>query len=212
MAISYPIDLLAEFPGWTTDCDLFYRREQSRTAGGRTVVKDFGSPLWRLAAVSRSLSINELDQWRARLDALEDGLQTFRGYSMSRCYPIAHPNGSWPIGEAFSGAGTIGTVGANRKAVSLSGFPEGFQVSVGDMLRIGDQDLHRVMEARTVTALGNTSLLEIRPHLWPGVSAGVAVSVLRPFCLMMIEPGSIASSADPAIGRGSISFRAIEAR
>jgi hypothetical protein len=212
VAISYPMDLLAEFPGWTPDFELFWRREQSRTAGGRTIVKDFGGPLWRLSAVSRTLRINELDEWRARLDALEDGLQTFRGYSMSRCYPIAHPNGAWPTGGAFSGAGTIGSVGANRKAVSLSGFPEGFQLSVGDMLRIGDQDLHRVMEARTVTSLGNTSLLEIRPHLWPGVAAGAPVSVLRPYCLMAIEPGSIVSPADPSTGRGSISFKAIEAR
>lgn len=212
MAISYPTDLLAEFPGWTTDFDLFHRREQSRTAGGRTIVKDFGSPLWRLSAVSKSLSINELDEWRARLDALEDGLQTFRACSMSRCYPIAHPNGSWPTGDAFSGAGTVGSVGVNWNAISLSGFPEDFRLSIGDMLQVGDANLHRVMEARTVTALGNTSLFEVRPHLWPGTAAGAAVSALRPSCIMAVEPGSISSSADPATGRGKISFRAIEAR
>jgi hypothetical protein len=212
MALVYPLDILADFPGWTTEFDLVWRQEVSRTAGGRTIVKDLGSPLWRAAFASRPLRPNQLEEWRARLDALENGLQTFRGYSLSRCFPIAHPSGSWPTGGVFDGTGTVGSIGVNRKAISLAGFPEGFQLSVGDMLRIGPSDLHRVMEARTVTALGNTSLFEVRPHLWPGVAAGAAIAVLRPYCIMAIEPGSISSTAELTTGRGSISFRAMEAR
>jgi hypothetical protein len=212
MALVYPLDILTGFPGWTIDFDLLWRQESSRTTGGRSIVKDLASPLWRAAYTTRTLAPNLLDEWRARLDALENGLQIFRGYALSRCFPIAHPNGLWPTGGAFSGAGTIGTIGVNRKAVSLSGFPEGFRLSVGDMIRIGGSDLHRVMEARTATALGNTSVFEIRPHLWPGVAAGAEVSVVRPYCSMTIEPGSISSSADLATGRGAVSFRAIEAR
>ena len=36
MAISFPYDILADFPGWSVDFDLMWRQEQSRTAGAAT--------------------------------------------------------------------------------------------------------------------------------------------------------------------------------
>jgi len=202
----YPVNLIDTFPGWSTDFDLQYRQEQSRTAGGRTYVKDLGSPLWRAVYQSRVLSPNQLDEWRARLDAMENGLQTFVGWSMSRCYPIAYPNGSWPTGGAFAGVGTIGAINANRKAISAAGFPAGYAFKVGDLVQIGNADLHRVMEPATV------GQFEIRPHLWPGVAVGATLKVVKPSCVMAIIPGGVSSTADSSTGRGRISFEALEAR
>lgn len=214
MTITYPLpaSFLEDFPGWTTEFDLSWRQEQSRSTGGRTVVKDFGSPLWKLSAQSRSLSPNELDRWRARLNALENGLKTFRAWPKSRGFPIAYPNGSWPAGSAFSGTGAISSIAANRKAVSVSGFPAGFRFSVGDFIQIGGADLHQVMEDAVVDANGVSSQFEVRPHLWPGVVAPVAAVVRRPSCIMTIVPGSVSPTADASTGRGTISFQAIEAR
>jgi len=206
MTIVYPVNLIDEFPGWSVEFEPISRQEQSRTAGGRTTVKDLGSPLWRASYQSKMLSPNKLDEWRARLDAMEDGLQTFRAWHMPRMYPIAYPNGSWPTGGTFAGTGTVGAINANRKAIAAAGFPAGFTFSVGDLVQIGAADLHRVMEAATV------GQFEIRPHLWPGVAVGAALNVLKPSCVMSIVPGSISSSADRATGRGSISFQAMEAR
>lgn len=206
MTIVYPTNLVDTFPGWSTDFELQYRQEQSRTAGGKTYVKDLGSPLWRATYQSKTLSPNQLDEWRARLDAMENGLQTFRAWHMPRMYPIAYPNGSWPTGGAFSGTGTVGTINANRKAIAASGFPAGFTFKIGDLVQIGGADLHRVMENAT------SGQFEIRPHLWPGVSVGAALKVLRPSCVMSIVPGSISSTADLATGRGRITFEAMEAR
>lgn len=214
MAISYPLDILADFPGWTTEFDLGWRQERSRTAGGRTIVKNLGDPIWRLAAQSRPLSANELDYWRARLQALENGLQTFYGRSMSRCYPILYPNGSWPTGGSFDGNATLVSINDNRKAITVSGLPSGFQFAIGDYLAIGN-DLHQVMEAATAPS-GTTGEFEVRPHIWPGVEAGgspaTTVTVLKPSCLMSIVPDSVSSSADPQTGRGVISFKAEEVR
>jgi hypothetical protein len=214
MTITYPLDksFLANLPGFTTDFDLLWRQEQSRTAGGRTVVKDFGSPLWRASVQSRSLKPNELDHWRARLTTLENGLKTFRSFPKVRWFPIAYPNGSWPTGDAFAGVGSIATIAANRKAVSVSGFPAGYRFSIGDYLQIGEKDLHQVVEAAVVDENGVSPQFEIRPHLWPGVAAPVAVTVKQPACLMTVVPGSVSSSADLGTGRGAISFQAIEAR
>ena len=212
MSLSEPFDLLADFPGWTTQFELAWRQEQSRAAGGRTYVKDLGGPLWTLTAQSRPFSPNELDYWRARLNAMENGLATFWGYSMSRCYPIKYPNGLWPTGSAFDGEAELASIGSNNKSVSVSGLPAGFVLSVGDYIQIGDADLHHVVEPATASGAGVTPEFEVRPHIWPGVAAGATVKVKRPACLMAIVPGSIQSQADPQTGWGAVSFQAMEAR
>lgn len=96
MAITFPYDLLdSGAPFWSTEFDLLWRQEQSRAAGGRTFVKDMGSPLWAATYQSASLKPNELDYWRARFKSLENGLNQFYGRPKSRCYPIAYPGGNY---------------------------------------------------------------------------------------------------------------------
>jgi hypothetical protein len=169
-----------------------------------------GAPLWTLRAMTKVLSPNTLDAWRAKLTALENGLQQFRGYPMSRCYPIAYPNGSWPTGAAFTGAAILAAINANRKAISVQALPAGFKLSVGDYLSI-DGDLHQVMETATANASGVTGEFEVRPHLWPAAAVADPVAVKQPACLMAIVPGSV--SADAGLnGWGSLTFQAIEAR
>ena len=213
MAISFPFDLLADFPGWSTEFEFLRREEQSRTAGGVTVVKDLGEPLWQAAYLSKSLKANELDYWRARLDVLDGSQQQFRAYPLSRCFPIAYPNGSWPTGSSFTGnAASVGNIYASGKELNVDGLPSGFVVSVGDFLRIGTRNLHRVVAGAVANGFGVASQIEVRPHFWPETTEGDAVSVRKPYCRMTIVPGSISTAADLATGRGSISFRAIEAR
>lgn len=211
MTITYPMDLLANWPGWCTDFDLLYRQEQSRQANGVTKVKDFGSPLWRASYATRSLSPNELDEWRARLAALENGLQQFRGVPLSRCYPIAYPRGTWPTGSAFNGSAALASIGVNRKSVSIKNLPSGFAFRTGDMIQIG-RNLHSVQEPAAASSGGITGGFEIRPYLWPETAVNDVVSVMRPFCLMTVVPGSITSTADLQTGRGSVSFQAVESR
>jgi hypothetical protein len=211
MSITYPIDLLPGFPGWTTGFDLRWRQEQSTQASGRILVKDFGSPLWTLRATSKVLSPNNLDYWRARLTALENGLQQFRGYPMSRCFPQAYPNGSWPSGGAFLGDNAVlASIATDRKSISVSALPPGFKLSIGDYVSLAG-DLHQVMEDATADVGGVTALFEVRPHIWPDRIAGDAASVMQPNCLMAIIPGSVSSDTD-LTGRGSVAFQAIEAR
>lgn len=217
MALTEPLDLLSDFPGWSTSFELLWRQEQSRQASGRTRVKDFGSPLWRASYISRTLSPNELDYWRARLDALENGLLTFTGYSLSRCFPIAYPKGSWPTGDAFDGvSATIHTLGGNNKSLRVTDLPAGFQFSIGDMIQIttatSKNYLFRLNEVALADGAGLTAAFEVRPHFPVGLSVGDTVSVKRPSVPMVIMPDSISSAADAWTGRGTISFDAIEAR
>ncbi|MEO4000309.1 hypothetical protein [Mesorhizobium sp. CAU 1732] len=207
MAITYPLDLLANWPGWSTEFALLYRQEQSRQANGRTLVKDFGSPLWQASYTTRSLRPNELDEWRARLASLENGLQTFRGYALSRCRPQAHP------GNGALATGNLLVIRADRKSIQVNQLTPNMRLTVGDMIQMGDRDLHQVMETRTAVSTGWIDTdFEVRPHIWPGVTTNTPVSVVKPSCVMTVVPGSISSTADLATGRGAVSFQAIEAR
>jgi hypothetical protein len=68
------------------------------------------------------------------------------------------------------------------------------------------------MEAATANGSGITPEFEIRPGLWPGVTApNPNVTVKQPACVMAIMPGSVVSDAQTT-GWGSISFSAMEAR
>lgn len=201
MALIEPLDLLTGFPGWSTDFSLMARQERSRHASGRTRTKDFGQPLWRASWSTRTLTPNQFDEWRARIEHAMISQMTFMAWQSSRCRPISHP------GSSALPAGTLSAIGEDDKTVRLAGFA-GITFSVGDMVRIG-AGLYRVQESTT----GNpTPLFTISPHLWQGTVTGQAVSISKPWCLMTIDPGSLSAPADPRTGRGSISFSATEAR
>ncbi len=195
--ITYPFDLLATFEGHSIEFDLFSRQEQSRQANGRTIAKDLGSPLWAATYQTVPMYADELDAWRARLNALENGQKTFYGRSLSRGRPINHP------GSSELPAGTIATISENRKEITIEGLTD-ITLTVGDMLQIGAADLHRIVGVSSGT-------YEIRPHLWPGVDVADVVSISSPRCVMAIVPGSVSSQAE-LWGLGSISFQAVEAR
>jgi hypothetical protein len=162
---------------------------------------------------SRTMRANELDRWKAILNSLDGGVQTFKGYPLSRVYPIAYPKGAWPTGGSFLGnTAAVNSVGSNNKSISAKTLPAGFQLLVGDFLRIGADKLYQVMEDALASGGGVTPSFELRPHLAPGTAINNTVSVYRPFCPMTIDPGSISTAADLRTGRGSISFQAMEAR
>lgn len=212
MSISYPLDFLHDFPGWTTEFELVHRQELSRQANGATIVKDMGDPLWRATVQSRSLRRPVLDEWRARLSTLEGGLKTFKAFPLSRCYPLAYPGGSWPTGVSFNGlTATVYAVGGSNKSLRVDLLPVGFVLRVGDYISIGPGDLHQVVETATADGSGITTEFEVRPHLWPGVVVDDLVHVKRPYCLMTVMPGTLTSTAETN-GFGTISFQAMEAR
>lgn len=216
MALSAIDDILSGFPGWTPEFHLVSYDETSKTQGGDTLVKSRGTPLWNMTATSRSLSPNELDYWRARLEALDAGKRPFWGYSLSRCYPIAYPNGSWPTGAGFNGlTGAIASLGSDNKSLSLSGLPNGFALVIGDMLSFEytaqqRYALHRIQEAATAGSDGTTSAFEVRPFIQAGAEIGTSVRLYQPRCLMMLAPGSITSTAELQTGRGAVTFQGVQ--
>lgn len=215
MALAAIEDILANFPGWTTEFKPQRMDEVSRKQSGATIIRRRGSPLWTLTAVSIPLLPNALDRMRARLEALEGGDRLFWGYSLSRCYPIAYPKGTWPTGPAFNGlTATLSVIGSDNKSLRISGLPNGFKFSVGDMVSfqygaVPSYALHRI-EEDVSAAFGTTPPVEVFPHFRLGVATGVTVRLYQPRCLMMIVPGSISTAADAQTGKGSVSFQGLQ--
>ena len=203
MAITYPLNLLDDLPGWSTSFELMYRQELSRHASGRTRVKDFGTPIWTASYTTKNLSPNKLDYWRARLNLLENGLNTFIAYPLSRCRPIKHPEG-----VGVPSAPLVNSINANGKALSLKA-ANGLNLSVGDYISVKNI-LYNVMED-AVASSGVTPQFEVRPHLSLTTLLNDPVLIIKPRCLMTLVPGSV-STTSGLNGRASVSFQAIEAR
>lgn len=213
MSISFPLSILDTWPGWTTKFELLYRQEKSRQKNGVTRVKDFGTPLWTMAASTRSLSRKELDQWRARLESLEGSENTIKGYSLSRCWPIAYPGGAWPTGDSFDGiSATVFEVGSGGRSLRVDLLPAGYVLSEGDMISVATasgERLFRVLEEVTCNGSGVSPEFDVIPHLPADLAVNDQVRVTRPFCLMTMDSASTESDDN---GRGRVSFQATEYR
>jgi hypothetical protein len=209
MTLSFPIDILADFPGLTTRFEPVPMEEVEPMRGGRQISKDIGPTLWELDVESKRLLPSELKFWKARLLSLQG--ETFRGYDKTARYPIAYPRGSWPAGGAFDGEAVLANV-TDNKVVTLSGLPAGYVGSVGDTISFpygaDSQALHMVMEAFVADGGGNSGGFEVRPHVRPGYGLGspaTDVMVAGAYALMVLIPGSVKVQSDMT-GRGTVSF------
>lgn len=186
------------FPGWTTQFELLFRQEQSRHASGRTRVKDFGTPIWMVTYQSVPLRPNALDEWRARLAALGNGLETFRSWPKSRCWPQAHPRGVGAVN------GVIATLGVNNKSLTINWTAGTTTLRIGDYIEINNARLYQV------TGVAGTTIT-VAPNFSVGTLVGQAVRVNQPGVLMALVPGSV-STTSGLNGRGVVTFQAVEAR
>lgn len=210
MAITYPLNLLDGWPGWTK-LEFDYGDETSGMISGQLRTNNLRSPLIRLRAQSPVLLPTQVEKWSARLASLENGRRLFYGWGSASKYPIRYPNGSWPTGGAFSGVAAV----RSRSAPDLLGLktlPAGYVVSEGDWLSIsydGQLMLVKALEAVTADVSGDTTEIQVSPPLRSGVAVNDAVSVFKPSCHMMIVPGSVSAPVDMQ-GRGPISFEALQ--
>lgn len=189
---------MENFPGWTVQFELLFRQEQSRHASGRTRVKDFGTPIWMATYQSVPLRPNALDEWRARLAALGNGLGTFKAWPTSRCWPQAHPRGVGAVN------GEIATIGSDNSSLTVAWTDGVTDLRVGDYIELNEARLHQVT-ART------GGLISVAPHFSVGILVGQEVNVNRPGVLMSLVPGSVNTTA-ALNGRGVVTFQAIESR
>lgn len=164
-----------------------FRQEYSRTAGGQTQGKDFGSPLWRGSFTSAPLHLDQVGEIEMALLSLRGVLHSFEAHDVRRPMPLAHKEGD------FVDSAEISDLGSDNKSLRLSGMSSGFTLSVGDYLAFDygiepNRALHRVVTPAVFDGSGQTPLFEVFPHIRPGAAIGAAVTLKRPSCLMVLDP------------------------
>lgn len=168
-----------------------FRREQSRTGGGSTLLKDFGTPLWVADYTTVIMRNADALALEARLNRIEDTMGTFRAHDVRQPFPRHHADG------VFDDTGKIASISSDRSKISLYNLPAGMQLSEGDYLSFqatGWASLHQFGRDVTADEHGVTVQFEIVPHLWFSVVADTPVVLKRPYTVMQLLPNSIAST------------------
>src|SRR5690606_16055831 len=98
------------------------------------------------------------------------------------------------------------SVGENNKSLSLSGLPAGYVLTIGDKGQIVYSSsptrnfFFEVSETVAADGDGLTPEFEVFPHLPPGLTTGLSVTLIKPACRGFIMPGTF----NPGTARGMI--------
>jgi hypothetical protein len=163
----------------------------SALGSGEWLTHELAPPLHEAEVRTARLPHARAEQLRARLRALDGGAH-FYLCNPTVLYPQADPGGA-----ILSSANVvIATINANRKALTLSGLPAGYVITMGDYMHVdygtpSRRALMQAVEGATANGSGVTAEFEVRPHLRPGIIAGLAVTLKKPAAKVKIVPGSV---------------------
>lgn len=208
MTISYPRSDILTTVGFEPPFvfDLIDRQEQSRTALGRTIVKDLGPQLWRATYTTAELLNDALVDFQAMLASLNGAVGTIEAWDIRRPWPNLYRTGT-------AANGTLAAVNGNTKALALNGLNAGQVISRGDYLSFdyaGKRALHQAMESVTANGAGATGQFEVRPFIRAGWNLGTAVNLKAPRGVFALVPGSVTPTQTRGKA-GKVTFQAVEA-
>lgn len=220
MAITFPRDL-PELPGdrllfARAKFDPMYQQSAAVARGGLAQVANIGSDLWSMSYATAPLDYQTGLEYLAWLQSLRGGARTFKAWHPLRRYPYAYPGGVAALtragGGAFDGSCTLTTIGTNRDTITLTTLPANFVFSVGDMVSFpmgaSSRCLVRVLEAVTATGLGQ-AVLTVEPYLPLAAATGVTATVVKPWCLAVVDAKSISGPMEPGYMQ-PVSFQAVQ--
>ena len=194
MAISFPLSLanLADLlPVERADWNEFRQEATSPLGSGEFLTIDLAPPLWQADVASVPMPHATAEQMRARLASLNGSGQCFYLCNPVAKYPQADPTGA----ILGSSSVVINTIASNRKALSLSGLPAAYAITIGDYLAITYDTSRRalIQAAESVAAGGSgaTAEFEVRPFLRPGITTTLAVTLAKPAAKVKIVPNTL---------------------
>lgn len=211
MTLTFPRDfpLDGSFTG-ACSFDPVYQQSQSLTGGASPNVADLGPAYWEASYATEVLSRENFGIWTAWLQSLRGGLRTFKGRPALWKWPQSYPRGFAGLtysGSPFSGSGNLSSIATERDTITINELPANFVLKPGDYFSIPagtKQHLHRVTEGATGGASSVT--VGIEPIIRPGISTGIDVLLVAPYCEMVLTgPPSISRQGTKG---GSISFSA----
>lgn len=209
MAISYPRDdvmsavrLIVQSPGFR----LSALQEISRLRNGSLRAKNFSDPIWKATFSTPPMTQDECVDFESMLYDLEDGAKPFHAYDERRPDPFFYQS------RFYTDGGQIGAITDNGRTISISGLDPSFKLARGDKFRLsrtGQTTLHEIKENVTASGSGIVSSVVVQPNIPPEFSGNNPISFRRPYCFMVIEPGSV--SYNPAASAlGTVTFSAVQ--
>jgi hypothetical protein len=207
MAISYPLVMPAFGIGrqrFELELVDFMSPEASGRIGGVTA----GAPVWTSKWGLADMTPEKADVWGAFVDNLDGQKRQFYGYDHSRLYPNAYGGGFAGLNRAgggtFDGAALTWSVDGTGTALTLTGLPAGFVLSIRDYVgfRWTTGGLQRRALVRATEAIaasgGGAATITVRPSVPSVVPPGATAYLNNPTCLMrMVTEASNIGEMDP---------------
>lgn len=178
-----------------------------RSEGGEIFSAERGPRLWQAEFTLAQGHHANVDEIEARLALLAQSGRSFLAHDPRRTGPKADPEG---LGLAGFAPATSATT---AREVTITGLPVGYVISRGDYLGWSygtnptRQALHRAVTAPVADGSG-AATIEVVPNVRPGTTAGIAVTLIRPVCKMVLVPGSYESGAAARVFTAGATFRA----
>ena len=168
--------------------DIQRNDEFSGLGSGDVWSAELADPLWTADVTLGNGTNNELKQAAAVLRSLRGTQTAFMMCDPVSQYPQADPKGTI-LGNSVI---TLRTIGADRVTARMQGFPNGYTMTVGDKLQIDYGGLTAFVEVgvTAAAAAGGNLDVPIFPILPSSFAAGAVVTVKRPACPVVIQPGS----------------------
>lgn len=212
MTITYPRELPEPWASWspvTVTYELLLAGESSRTSRGETTFLEQVGSLWTASFTTRPMIESERRKWTAWKDSLR-GNMLFYGHDPRRIYPQAYGKSVLSLsGGTFTGACQVTAAGGTT--ISLGSLPAGLIITAGDYISfawLGSRWKVKALETVTANGSGVITGLEVAPWVRAGGTAPASATIVRPYCLMKIAPGTWSAQST---GRLSpISFDAIQ--
>jgi hypothetical protein len=163
----------------------------SALGSGEWLTHELAPPLHEAEVRTARMPHTRAEQLRARLRALDGGAHFYLS-NPTMLYPQADPGGAI-LGSASV---VITSINANRRALTLSGLPAGYVITLGDYLHVdygtpSRRALLQATEGATANGSGVTAEFEVRPQLRAGITAGLTVVLKKPAAKVKIVPGSV---------------------
>jgi hypothetical protein len=170
--------------------DIQRNDESSGTGDGRVWTAELAPPLWLATITLKQSSADDAKQIAAKIRKLQGSRLAFFLYDPLSLSPQADKDGAKIAGRSV----TLNTVGGDNGSISLSGLPPAYKLTVGDKLSFvfgGTRyAFHEVSETVVAGANGVTPVFGIFPNLAAGVTTGLSVALIKPFCKCVILPAS----------------------
>ncbi|MGD9476150.1 hypothetical protein [Shinella sp. G-2] len=171
---------------------------------------ELADPFWTGDVTLDKGEHGEMKQVAAAIRDLEGAKQSFLLCDPTSEYPQADPAGTILGASAV----VIRAVHANRRIAMLGGLPAGYPLTRGDKMQITQGNLIRFHEISATMAANPAGQMDVRvfPRLSLSLGAGATVTLIRPACPVIIQPGS----HEPGTARRDLTdgaaFRALQKR